>query len=90
MELADIYKERGEYGAAIEALARVTAEEPAHEEAHAALMRLYALSGNQVEALSQYERLEEALSKELGTEPNASSRTLREETPRTTSLRRRG
>src|SRR5688572_31285094 len=38
VELADIYEERGEYGPAIEALTTVTAEEPAHEEAHAALM----------------------------------------------------
>jgi predicted ATPase/DNA-binding CsgD family transcriptional regulator len=77
-ELADIYEERGEYGAGIEALRRVTAKEPAHEEAHAALMRLYALSGYHAEALRQYEQLEVALSRELGTEPNASSRSLRE------------
>jgi predicted ATPase/DNA-binding SARP family transcriptional activator/DNA-binding CsgD family transcriptional regulator len=79
VELAGIYEERGEYGAALEAFTRVTAEEPAHEEAHAGLMRLYALSGNQAEALRQYERLEEALSRELGVRPNASSRALREE-----------
>jgi predicted ATPase/DNA-binding SARP family transcriptional activator len=79
VELASIYEKRGEYGAAIEALTRITAEEPAREEAHAALMRLYALSGNQAEALRQYEQLEEALTRELGVEPNASSRALREE-----------
>jgi predicted ATPase len=60
-------------------LTGVTAEEPAREEAHAGLMRLYALSGNQAEALRQYERLEGALSIEIGAEPNASSRALREE-----------
>jgi hypothetical protein len=32
VELADIYEERSENGAAIEALTTVTAEEPAHEE----------------------------------------------------------
>ena len=79
MELAGIYEERGEYESAIEAFSRVTAEESAREEAHAALMRLYALSGNQAEALRQYERLEEVLSRELGIRPNASSRALREE-----------
>jgi predicted ATPase/DNA-binding SARP family transcriptional activator/DNA-binding CsgD family transcriptional regulator len=79
VELAGICEERGEYGAAIEALRRVTAEEPASEEAHAALMRLYALSGNQAEALRQYESLEEALTRELGVGPNASSRASREE-----------
>jgi DNA-binding SARP family transcriptional activator len=79
VELAGIYEERGEYVPAIEALSRVTAEEPAREEAPAGLMRLYALSGRQAEALRQYELLEEALSRELGVGPNASSRALREE-----------
>src|SRR3712207_7605938 len=36
------------------------------EEAHAGLMRLYALTGSKGEALAQYSRLEEALSRELG------------------------
>ncbi len=55
------------------------AEEPASEEAHLGLMRLYALCGRSREALSQYERLSEALSAELGIEPSASTRALREE-----------
>ena len=42
-------------------------------------MRLYALGGRQAEALAQYARLEESLSRELGAEPQASSRALREE-----------
>ena len=42
-------------------------------------MRLYALWGRQAEALAQYARLEESLSRELGAEPQASSRALREE-----------
>jgi DNA-binding SARP family transcriptional activator len=40
-------------------------------------MRLYALSGRPSEALRQYEILEEAFTRELGTEPNASSRALK-------------
>ncbi|MDQ3238287.1 MAG: tetratricopeptide repeat protein [Actinomycetota bacterium] len=79
MELAGIHEERGAYGPAIETLSRVTAEEPASEEAHAGLMRLYALSERQTEALRQYEHLEEALSREFGIGPSASSRALREE-----------
>ena len=54
-------------------------EEPTREEAHVGLMRLYALAGNSGEALAQYGRLEETLSRALGTEPAASSRALREE-----------
>ena len=78
-ELASIHEDRGDYGPAIEALMRVTTEEPASEETHATLMRLYALSGRPFEALRQYERLEEDLFRELGTRPNISSRALREE-----------
>src|SRR5918993_3547969 len=78
-ELARLHEERGEYGAGIEALRRVLVEEPTREEAHIGLMRLYALSGRRGEALGQYERLEESLSRELGAEPQGSSRALREE-----------
>jgi predicted ATPase/DNA-binding SARP family transcriptional activator/DNA-binding CsgD family transcriptional regulator len=79
VELAGLYEQRGEYEGAIEALRRVLAEEPTHEEAHVGLMRLYAVSGRREEALSQYERLDEALSEELGAKPEAASRHLFEE-----------
>ena len=79
VELASLHEERGEYGPGIEALRRAVVEEPTREEAHLGLMRLYALGGRQAEALAQYARLEESLSRELGAEPQASSRALREE-----------
>ena len=79
LELAALYEERREFGEAIEALGRVVAEEPTREEAHVGLMRLYALSGRRREALSQYERLREALSREFGTEPEAATRRLQQE-----------
>jgi predicted ATPase/DNA-binding SARP family transcriptional activator/DNA-binding CsgD family transcriptional regulator len=82
VELAGLYEERAEdedLGLAVQALQRVLAEEPTNEEAHVGLMRLYALSGRQGEALSQYGRLSEALSSGLGAEPSASARALREE-----------
>jgi predicted ATPase/DNA-binding SARP family transcriptional activator/DNA-binding CsgD family transcriptional regulator len=81
VELARLYEERGEEGleSAVQALQRVLAEEPTNEEAHVGLMRLYALSGRQGEALRQYGRLSEALSGGLGTEPSVSTRALREE-----------
>jgi predicted ATPase/DNA-binding SARP family transcriptional activator/DNA-binding CsgD family transcriptional regulator len=77
--LARLWEERGEYDLATETLRRALTEEPTLEKAHAGLMRLYALAGSKGEALAQYSRLEEAFSRELGTEPSHSSRALREE-----------
>jgi DNA-binding SARP family transcriptional activator len=79
VELAGLYEERGEHEPAIEALGGVVAEKPTNEVAHAGLMRLYALSGRRREALGQYERLREALYRELGTEPEAASKLLQQE-----------
>jgi predicted ATPase/DNA-binding SARP family transcriptional activator/DNA-binding CsgD family transcriptional regulator len=75
-KLAGLCEERGEYGQAVETLQRALVEDPTNEEAHAQLMRLYALSGRQAEALAQYERLREALSGQLGTEPGTTTRRL--------------
>jgi predicted ATPase/DNA-binding SARP family transcriptional activator len=79
MELARLQEERRERGPAIEALKKATAKEPPLEEAHAVLMRLYALSGRPEQALAQYERLRGVLSRGLGTEPGATTRLLRDE-----------
>jgi predicted ATPase/DNA-binding SARP family transcriptional activator/DNA-binding CsgD family transcriptional regulator len=79
LEVAELYEERKEFGEAIEALGRVVAEDSTHEEAHVGLMRSYALSGRRREALGQYERLRDALSKEFGTEPEAATVRLHEE-----------
>jgi predicted ATPase/DNA-binding SARP family transcriptional activator/DNA-binding CsgD family transcriptional regulator len=86
MEVAALYEEHGEYRKGIEALRRVVSEEPAREEAHAALMRLHALSGQRQEAILQYERLRHSLSEELGAEPGAQSRRLYEEVRAGSSL----
>jgi predicted ATPase/DNA-binding SARP family transcriptional activator/DNA-binding NarL/FixJ family response regulator len=79
IELASLYEERGKLGPAVEALRRVEAEEPTNEEAHVNAMRLYAFLGRRVEALKQYELLRQTISRELGVEPSASARALREE-----------
>jgi predicted ATPase/DNA-binding SARP family transcriptional activator/DNA-binding CsgD family transcriptional regulator len=79
VEVAGLYEGREEYEKGIEALRRVILEEPAREEAHAGLMRLYALSGQRRGAILQYERLRKALSQELDAEPGAESRRLYEE-----------
>jgi predicted ATPase/DNA-binding SARP family transcriptional activator/DNA-binding CsgD family transcriptional regulator len=77
VELAGLYGERPEL--AKEALGRAVAEEPTYEQAHAALMRLYALSGRPERALAQYGRLHEALSGESSKQPGAAVRRLRDE-----------
>jgi predicted ATPase/DNA-binding SARP family transcriptional activator len=79
VELGVLHEERGEYEAAAEALGRAVAEEPTREAAHEGLMRLYALTGRRREALSQYERLREALSDDLGMEPGADVTRLQQE-----------
>jgi predicted ATPase/DNA-binding SARP family transcriptional activator/DNA-binding CsgD family transcriptional regulator len=79
MELAGLYEARDEYGLAIDALRNATANEPALEEAHVALMRLHALSGRPERALAQYERLRDVLLKGLGTQPAATTRHLRDD-----------
>ena len=78
-ELAALLEERGEYEAATEALGRAVAEEPTREAAHEGLMRLYALSGRRREALSQYERLREVLSDDLGMGPGTEITRLQQE-----------
>ncbi|HET7271428.1 MAG TPA: BTAD domain-containing putative transcriptional regulator, partial [Rubrobacter sp.] len=79
VELAGLHEEFGDCGPAIEALRGVLAVEPVNEQAHVGLMRLYALSARRAEALAQYKRLEEVLSRELGAEPRVTSRHLYEE-----------
>jgi DNA-binding SARP family transcriptional activator len=79
VEMARLYQEREEFGPATEALKRALAEEPVSEEMHADLIRLYAHSGRPGEVLSQYERLRDALFGQLGREPGAAIRDLRDE-----------
>jgi non-specific serine/threonine protein kinase len=77
--LAHLQEEREDRDGAAETLGEVLAVDPTREEAYVGLMRLHALRGRQGEALRQYERLEEVLSRELGAEPGATSRALRGE-----------
>jgi DNA-binding SARP family transcriptional activator len=60
----------GDNAAAIEALEQVIVVDPLHEPAHRALMRTFAGDGRRQEALGQYQRLREALRRELEAEPD--------------------
>jgi DNA-binding SARP family transcriptional activator/tetratricopeptide (TPR) repeat protein len=53
-------------------------EEPADEQAHLALMRACADRGDARGALRQFERMDQALRRELGTVPSAAARQLRD------------
>jgi predicted ATPase/DNA-binding SARP family transcriptional activator/DNA-binding CsgD family transcriptional regulator len=77
--LAGLHEERDEHDLAIEALRKATAKESTFEEAQVALMRLHAISGRPERALVQYERLRDALSRGLGTQPAEATRRLRDE-----------
>ena len=79
IDLAGLYETRDEHALAIEALSTATDEEPMLEEAHAALMRLHAHLGRPEQALAQYERFRDGFFRELGTEPSATIRRLRDE-----------
>jgi predicted ATPase/DNA-binding SARP family transcriptional activator/DNA-binding CsgD family transcriptional regulator len=81
LELAVLHEEREEFERSIETLRETAAAEPAREEAHVRLMRLYALTGRRQEALLQYERLRKALSEGLDgeEEPGEAGRLLYEE-----------
>jgi predicted ATPase/DNA-binding SARP family transcriptional activator/DNA-binding CsgD family transcriptional regulator len=79
IELSGLYEERGEYERGLEALQQFLAEEPADEEAHVRLMRLYAYSGRRQEALSRFQQFSRILAGQFGTEPGAAARRLRDE-----------
>jgi DNA-binding SARP family transcriptional activator len=68
LDLSMLHEEREEYERGIGVLRQALSEAPAREQTHADLMRLYALCGQSREALLQYERLAEILSREPGAE----------------------
>jgi DNA-binding SARP family transcriptional activator len=74
--LAQLEQERGQPAGAIAALERLVAHDPLHEGAHRDLMRLYARVGRRGQALRQFDRLREAMRRDLDLEPDAATRQL--------------
>jgi predicted ATPase/DNA-binding SARP family transcriptional activator len=70
LELSARLAEDGDAPAATELLEQAVVIDPLHEEVHRALMRLFAAGGRRQQALEQYQRLREALSRELEAEPD--------------------
>jgi predicted ATPase/DNA-binding SARP family transcriptional activator/DNA-binding CsgD family transcriptional regulator len=79
VELGALYEKRGENEKGIQTLRSAVAQESTDEDVHVALMRLYALSGQRLEALRQYERLRKMLARQLDTIPSDASRRVYEE-----------
>lgn len=79
--LLELGKRQMAIGAAAEAAsayARAAEIEPLDEEAHRGVMLAYAKSGERVKALQQYDKLAVALERELGVEPDAATKALRQ------------
>lgn len=76
LDVARRHEARGELRGAMDALRRVVQKEPAHEQAHMEMVRLYASTGQRGRALRQYRHLQEVLAADLDVEPDESSRKL--------------
>ena len=78
LDLAYLYETRQEYPEGIATLQQVLSVDQSHEEAHAGLMRLFALSGQRQQAVRQYQTLREVLCQELEAEPSQGTNHLYE------------
>jgi predicted ATPase/DNA-binding SARP family transcriptional activator len=76
LDMATLYETRREYPQGISALQRILVLDRTHEDAHVALMRLFALSGQRQQALRQFQTLKGALQIEFETVPSPSTLTL--------------
>ena len=70
VELGELLAARGDTPAAVEKLLRAVVEDPLHEPAHRALMRIYAADGRRQQALAQYGQLRQALEQQLAADPD--------------------
>ncbi len=74
--LAGLHERRGDDNAALERLRQALQQDPAREETHRALMRLYARGGDCRQALRQYELCRVALREDLAVEPDVATERL--------------
>ena len=74
--LADMLVAKGRNEEAIKALEDLLAIDPADENAHRQLMKIYVSTGNRSRALRQYQQCRKALETELSTTPDAETRAL--------------
>lgn len=77
--LAQRLQSNDDINGAIAVLQRALQVEPASEEIHVSLVRVYALAGMRERALLQYRRLSEILEREVGARPDPATRQLYED-----------
>src|SRR5205085_8413798 len=70
LKLAQLYERKQQYQQSIARLRELLDCDPADEEVHRALMRLYALTGNRHQALRQYQQCAATMRRELEAEPD--------------------
>jgi predicted ATPase/DNA-binding SARP family transcriptional activator len=76
VELAELQAATGDAAGAIATLQRAVVDDPLHEAAHRALMRLFSDGGRRQQALAQYQQLRDALRRELEADPDPETRRL--------------
>ncbi len=76
--LAEVHEWNGEHPLALRAAQEAVDTEPYRESGYRRLMELHDSAGNPAEALRVYERLSSVVGRELGTEPGAETRGLRD------------
>jgi len=76
LELADVHAREGRLTQAMETVQQAVTEEPLHEGAHRALMKLFATDGRRQQALAQYQQLHHLLRRELEAKPDLETRRL--------------
>lgn len=74
--LADALSDQNSYDTAGAYLRQILQDDPAREDVHCRLMRLYAETGNRHDALRQYQLCRQALERELDAEPAPETETL--------------
>ena len=70
LKLAQLYERKQQYQQSIARLKELLDCDPANEEVHRALMRLYALTGHRHQALRQYQQCAATMRRELAAEPD--------------------
>src|SRR5947208_2120686 len=71
LKLAQLHESQQRYPQGIERLKQLLSLDPANEEVHRGLMRLYALIGNRHQAIKQFHQCAERIRRELDAEPES-------------------